>query len=138
MADDPQEAGESSQTANRADPPAHARFRKGMSGNPKGRPKGTKNLATIMREAARAPVIANIGGQQRKISTLQATAWQLATQAAKGDQRAVVKFLEWMDEFEKRAAANRPIEFPLSEPDLEVLRAIHDRMQHCKPDEPTE
>jgi hypothetical protein len=43
-----------------------------------------------------------------------------------------------MDEFEKRAAANRPSEYPFSEPDLEVVRAIYDRMLQCKPDEPTE
>jgi hypothetical protein len=91
-----------------------------------------------MREAALTPVVANIGGQQRTITAVHATALQLATQAAKGDQRAMAKFLEWVDEIEKRAAAKRPTEFPFSEPDLEVLRAIYDRMLQCKPDEAAE
>ena len=34
-------------------PPKHTQFRKGTSGNPRGRPKGSKNLSTYLMEAAR-------------------------------------------------------------------------------------
>ena len=34
-------------------PPIHTRFKPGVSGNPKGRPKGTKNLATDLAEENR-------------------------------------------------------------------------------------
>lgn len=30
-------------------PPQHSRFKKGQSGNPSGRRKGTKNLATLVK-----------------------------------------------------------------------------------------
>jgi adenylosuccinate synthase len=115
----------------RGNPPKHTRFRKGQSGNPKGRPKGSKNLSTILMEAAGEEVIANIGGRSRRITTLQATAIQLATKAAGGDRNAIAKFLDWMDEFEKRAAAARPADFPFSSTDLDVLRKVHRRMQAC-------
>ncbi len=119
----------------RGNPPKHTQFRKGTSGNPKGRPKGSKNLSTYLMEAARDQVSAMVGGKSRKISKLQATAMQLATKAAGGDQNAINKFLDWMDEIESRAAAAKPAQFPLSEPDVEVIRAIYERMQQCEPEE---
>jgi len=58
---------------------------------------------------------------------------QLATKAAGGDQASMARFLDWVDEFETRAAAAKPAEFPFSDADLEVLRAIHERMKLCIP-----
>jgi Family of unknown function (DUF5681) len=114
-------------------PPKHSQFRKGRSGNERGRPPGSKNLATILKAAARDKVTATIGGKQREISKLQATAMQLATKAAGGDQASMGKFLDWVDEIERRAAAAKPAEFPFSEADLEVLRAVGERMRLCTP-----
>jgi uncharacterized protein DUF5681 len=115
----------------RGNPPKHTQFRKGTSGNPKGRPKGYKNFTTYLMEAARDQVTATVGGRTRKISKIQATAMQLATKAASGDQVAISKFLDWMDEIETRAAAAKPSQFPLSAADIEVLRAMYERMKQC-------
>jgi len=120
------------QKVGRGNPPKHTQFRKGTTGNPKGRPKGSKNLSTYLMEAARDQVSATVGGKTRKISKIQATAMQLATKAASGDQAAMGKFLDWMDEIETRAAAVRPSQFPLSAPDIEVLRAAYERMKQCE------
>jgi hypothetical protein len=87
-------------------------------------------------EAARDQVTATIGGKTRKISKIQATTMQLATKAAGGNQAAMVKFLDWIDEIETRAAAIRPTQFPLSVPDVEVLRAVYERMKQCDPEKP--
>ena len=120
------------QKVGRGNPPKHTQFRKGTTGNPKGRPKGSKNLSTYLMEAARDQVSATVGGKTRKISKIQATAMQLATKAAGGDQAAIGKFLDWMDEIETRAAAAKPSQFPLSAPDIEVLRAAYERMKQCE------
>ena len=120
------------QKVGRGNPPKHTQFRKGTTGNPKGRPKGSKNLSTYLMEAARDQVSATVGGKTRKISKLQATAMQLATKAAGGDQAAMGKLLDWIDEIETRAAAVKPSQFPLSAPDIEVLRAAYERMKQCE------
>ena len=120
------------QKVGRGNPPKHTQFRKGTTGNPKGRPKGSKNLSTYLMEAARDQVSATVGGKTRKISKIQATAMQLATKAAGGDQAAIGKFLDWMDAIETRAAAVKPSQFPLSAPDIEVLRAAYERMKQCE------
>jgi len=119
--------------AGRGNPPKHTQFKKGVSGNKKGRPKGSKNLSTLLMAAARDEVTATIDGKQRRISKIQATAMQLATKAAGGDKAAMASFLDWVDEIETRAAAAKPAEFPFSEADLQVLHAIHERMQLCLP-----
>ena len=117
-------------------PPKHTRFVKGKSGNPGGRPRGSKNLATLLREAADGPVTATIDGKQRKISKIQATAMQLATKAAGGDAKSIGQFLDWMDEVERRAAAARPAEFPLEAADVEVLKYIYKRVNMCSAPKP--
>jgi hypothetical protein len=117
----------------RGNPPKHTQFKRGESGNKKGRPKGSKNLSTLFMEAARDQVTATIDGKQRKITKAQATAMQLATRAAGGHPASVAKFLDWMDEFETRAAAAKPSEFPFGEADLQVLRTTYERMKLCVP-----
>ena len=119
-------------------PPKHTQFRKGTSGNPRGRPKGSKNLATYLMEAARDQVSATVGGRTRTISKLQATTMQLATKAAGGDQAAMGRFLDWVDEIETRAASVKPSQFPLSAPDIEVIRAVYERMKQCDPEKERE
>jgi hypothetical protein len=113
-------------------PPEHTQYSKGISGNPKGRPKGSKNLSTIIMDAANAQVTATIDGRPRKISKLVATAMQLATKAAGGDHKAMGEFLDRIAEIEARAAAARPVQFPFTPADLEVLRDTYERMKLCE------
>ena len=116
----------------RGNPPKHTQFKKGQSRNKKGRPQGSKNLSTIVMDAARDRVTATIDGKPRKISKLQASVMQLATKAAAGDRASIVELLDRVDELERRAAAARPAEFPFSAADREVLHAIHERMRLCR------
>ena len=89
-------------------------------------------------EAARDHVTATVDGRTRKISKIQATAMQLATKAAGGDQAAMGRFLDWVDEIETRAASVKPSQFPIGEPDIEVIRAVYERMKQCGPEKERE
>ena len=103
----------SSRRASRGNPPKHTRFRKGISGNPKGRPKGSKNLSTYILEAARDQVSATVGGKVRRITKIQATAMQLATKAAGGDQTATNRLLDWVDEIEIPGSCCKAVPVPV-------------------------
>lgn len=110
-------------------PPLHTQFRKGDGRKRPGRKPGSKNLRTIIMEAAHAPVNATVEGKTRKITRLQATAMQLSTKAATGDTKSIVELLDWVDGIEARAAAARPSEYPLSDADMEVIRAVYSRLR---------
>jgi hypothetical protein len=109
-------------------PPRRTQFKKGQSGNPRGRPKGSRNIDKLIMDAAQRRVTANIDGKARRISMAQASAWQLATRAAGGDPKFVGQFLDRMAEIEARKTAE-PSEYPLSDADLEVIRTVFDRLQ---------
>jgi hypothetical protein len=115
-------------------PPKGSRFTKGKSGNPAGRPKGSRNIRTLIMEAARNQVSVTIAGTRRRISAAQATALQLALKAARGNQRAIITFLDRIDQIETEAVAAKPAQFTLSDADVEVLRAAYERMKQCNPD----
>jgi predicted Rdx family selenoprotein len=66
-------------------PPCQTRFKKGQSGNPRGRAPGAQNLKTVLIDALNELVVVAENGGRRKISKRQAIIKQLVNQAAKGD-----------------------------------------------------
>jgi len=70
-------------------PPEHTRFQKGQSGNPRGRPKGSLNLATAVNRALREKVIVTENGRRRAITKLDAAVKVMVNQAVKGDAKAM-------------------------------------------------
>ena len=69
-------------------PPEGTQFKPGQSGNPKGRPKGVRNLAADLDETLRELVDVNKGGVLRRMTTQKAMLVNLAQKALNGDQRA--------------------------------------------------
>jgi hypothetical protein len=69
-------------------PPLHSRFRPGQSGNPRGRPKGTKNLETDLAEELAERVQVTENGRLLKISKQRLMVKALTTKAIKGDANA--------------------------------------------------
>jgi len=69
-------------------PPKHTQFHKGRSGNPKGRPRGSRNASTLLDDALNERVIVNENGRRKTVTKLDAIMKQLVNRAAQGDHRA--------------------------------------------------
>jgi hypothetical protein len=72
-------------------PPSRTRFRKGQSGNPRGRPKGARNLATDLAEELGEVIEVRENGTVRRISKQRAMVKSLAAQTLKGNARAAAQ-----------------------------------------------
>ena len=84
-------------------PPGNSRFKKGQSGNPKGRPKGTLNMATTLERTLREKVVINENGERRTITKLQAALKQLTNKAASGELKALQLLAALVRSAEERA-----------------------------------
>jgi len=93
-------------------PPLHTRFRKGQSGNPRGRPRGAKNFSTLLTEALNEPVVVTEDGKRRKISKRELGLKRLANKFAMAEAQATKILLGLMLERERLAAAAAPAERP--------------------------
>jgi hypothetical protein len=82
-------------------PPKHRRFAKGRSGNPKGRPKGSKNFTTIFLDVGRQKIKVTDNGVTREITKFEASAMQLLNKAASGDMRALNTLVSWLRMFQE-------------------------------------
>lgn len=69
-------------------PPKATQFKPGNKRG-KGRPKGAKNIGTIVNEALGMKIAAQIGGKKVKASKFEIAMHQLANQGSSGDQRAI-------------------------------------------------
>jgi hypothetical protein len=70
-------------------PPQETRWKPGQSGNPKGRRKGRKNLATLFHEEMSKKVAMLENGQRRMITKAEAALKQLINSATKGNPKAI-------------------------------------------------
>lgn len=99
-------------------PPRRHQFRKGQSGNPKGRPRGSKNLHTILdRALTRRINVKDRGGRTRTVSVAEAMTIGL-TQRALTSDRAMRLVLELAREVEAQMTGS--IE---SGPSIDELKA---------------
>jgi hypothetical protein len=112
-------------------PPQNTRFKKGQSGNPRGRAPGAKDLKTLLIDTLNEPVVVTENGGRRTISKRQAMVKQLVNQSAKGDWRAVKLLVDMLHETEG-GGEPEAAESSFGEADQKVIEQLKARLNGKK------
>src|SRR6516165_5381669 len=87
----------------RGKPPRHAGFQKGRSGNPKGRPKGSKIFATLLTQALDEKIYVTEEGRRRRVTKRELVIKQLVNKSASADLRAIKQLTDIVERVDQRA-----------------------------------
>lgn len=106
-------------------PPANSQFKKGHSGNPRGKLRGRKNLKTELVEELGTRVTIPLSGKQQTLSMQSIMIKRWVSDAAKGDARARDQLIRLIGEIEQTQpqTANDPIGEAKDNELLERLKA---------------
>jgi Family of unknown function (DUF5681) len=117
-------------TVGYCNPPGHTRFKKGQSGNPSGRPKGSLNMATVLERTLREKVIIiNQNGRQKTVTKLEAALNQLIDKATSGELKAFQLLSPLVRSAEEREIQEPVANSALDEIDEKVVRGIMKRFE---------
>jgi Family of unknown function (DUF5681) len=80
-------------------PPLTTRWKPGQSGNPKGRPKGSRPIGAVLRDIIQQKVSVTEGGKTRRIPALEVILRRLTSDAIRSDPRAIKLLLSLVDRY---------------------------------------
>jgi uncharacterized protein DUF5681 len=113
-------------------PPKASQFKKGQSGNPKGRPKGSRSISTAFEEVIWKSVRIRQGDQRKSVPMIQAMLMAIMAKATQPDIKAADLILKFAERFQHLtpksapapASANTPKPFEWTEEDETLLPFI--------------
>jgi hypothetical protein len=85
-------------------PPRGSRFKPGRSGNPKGRPKGARNLKTDLTALMKQRVAIREDGELRHVSRQEAMLLSLFEKAVRGDVKASAQIFAMLMKLDNQGA----------------------------------
>lgn len=109
-------------------PPRGTQFRKGLSGNPSGRPKGSRNLKTIVAKYFNQKMEISTGGKTRRLPVIDILMMRLRKHALEGDWKAMQQILALYQTYvEFQEVPTDPVQ--LHARDQQVLSNLMKRLQ---------
>lgn len=98
-------------------PPKFHQFKKGKSGNPMGRPKGSKSLKRAIIDEANKKIEISENGQVKSATKMEILAMAIWAKALKGDSRAMSEVMKYCARFDLEDAGDMEPR-PLTEDEL--------------------
>lgn len=115
-------------------PPKASQFRSGKSGNPKGRPKGTRNLKTDLNALLRKRIVVREDGETRHVSRQEAMLLSLFSKAVRGDVKAANSLLAMVLKLDPPAKKADELETDaVSASDSEIIQKFLERTRSNEP-----
>ena len=109
-------------------PPREHRWKKGQSGNPKGRPPGHRNLASALTAVLHETVAAEAEGETREMTKLEAVTRQLVDRALGGDPRLMRELFAEIHKNEAKAERDASAG-QFADADRAVIEALYVRLR---------
>jgi len=114
-------------------PPRHKQFKPGLSGNAKGRPRGSKNFTTVIEEELRTPIEVTENGKRKRISKRHAIVKQTVNKAVAGDPKATAILLTETRIHESQNPSSAIQSFVVGPEDQVVMNNILQRIRQSEP-----
>ena len=80
-------------------PPRATQFASGKSGNPKGRPKGSRTVGAILQDILRQKIAVTENGKTRRLAALEVMLRRLVNDAMRSDAKAMKLLLALVDRY---------------------------------------
>lgn len=110
-------------------PPKASRFKPGQSGNPKGRPRGSRNIFTIIEAVLCERISVTEGGRRRSMSTREAIIRGLRNDALRGDNKARLTLIGLDVQAEAAHGGVDPDKHQVTEADAKVMARLVERIR---------
>lgn len=108
-------------------PPKSGQFKPGQSGNPRGRPRGIKNLATDLEEELLNKVLVTEGGAQQETTKQRAMLKTLFAKSLTGDVPATKVLIDLILGLEQTRIQSQ-VGGIMADEDLQILEAFKQRV----------
>jgi hypothetical protein len=107
-------------------PPKATQFSKGTSGNPRGRPKGSRTVGALLQDILQQKIAVTENGKTRRLPALEVILRRLANDAMRSEPRALKLLLALYDRYEVSPETDVRLNEILAE-DREILSNFLDK-----------
>lgn len=114
-------------------PPRRTQFKKGQSGNPRGRPKGSKDPRELIEQIINQRIEVRDRGRRRTVSIFEAILLRLRNQALEGDYRAIDRIFKLSPSGKHGSTQHPPSIDPNS--DKEIIEEFARMLRELEPED---